>query len=826
MDNQDIEEFNNLKGVELSELRKTNSTLLGKLNTQDVELSNVFYSITPTELVPFVSWNNLYKVYRGFVPPTVEWLNKSPTVIVLKYVKNKEDKSYDDAMIDLTPNKDAILYFQHEVTIKIQFAPSDVFANLTDAIGVGIVGNSAEKDVVSSFDVLDQQVENYILKDLISNDDTFLNYLTLDESYQTKKTYLTIRFSQPGVKETFTFTITQQSDNGNYIRVKIKGSHGKSVIANFMSVISKLFTIYNSKEAEISAIYKTYGIEIDKPEKEVAKATKQPGGFSRRCPKNKRSLMTLDKQDALDLVDNQENRVMNLPDNGVNKYYTCANNDGYIYPGLTSGQDNDNGVPCCFKKPQVNVPNSRYSKFMSGDNTETSTRTPHILTGNKALGKLQQADLPDTLKRLFNSKLPSQKQSFIRYGVEQSPRSVILCIGKAQLIIEDEYSKNAMLAKQEMYDYSTKEISDMLEDEKAYIDPRKFGTLLGETDKVNIFMFDKNGILKPRYENGYYKRDNNFKSIIIYEQSNISDSQWEIVALVTGKNKQFLFDHDDPISIWLRDSLYLQTRSEMNGVLLPRVSGLHVFPKDWVLKGQMVDASGKTRIVQVQSPTNKILLFQTTPIQPLVCPEILVNRIEPYNTSDKALFKTFMGSVVGKEVDNEMIFILSGEVSISIPLETTEDVVVKSNRHAYIKNKRLSRYMMEYAKWMFAKYGDIANIDTFMEKRVKIVKEHVYRGVTKNFNENNNGLIENGKIIVDSAKTFGQVKFLLKMIILRTPKLFDKYKTMVQIPDYHMEITDFKKNLSISEGDVRDVRDYEFNIFKGSNILAEMIKQN
>jgi hypothetical protein len=826
MDNQEIETFNNLQGVPLSQLKKISSTILGKLDTPDLEISNVFYRITPTEAVPFVSWNNIYKVFRGFTPPSVEWLNLSPDFIVLKYSKSNDEEIYEDARIELSPTKSSILYFQYDFESKNQYNPTTIFENLGSAIGYSIVdGKYSEKDVVSTFDVPTQEVENYILKDLITNDQSFRKYLTIDESYQTKKSYLTIRYYAK--KVSFTFTVTQQSDNGAYLRIKIKGGHNKSEIEGFMSVLSKLLTIYNQEEKGISEIYKSYGINIEKRAIEVAKPDKQPSGFSRRCPKNKTASMNSTEEEALALVDDQANRVMTLPVNEVDKYYTCSSTSEFIYPGLTSSQNDDDGVPCCFKKPQVNVPDSRYEKFMSGDSTSKSKRTPHILSGNKSLGPDQQASIPDKLKLLFNGKLPSPKYSFMRYGVKQSPRSVISCISRTQIVVEDEYAEKPILAKQEMYNYSTNEIKSILLDESAYVDPRLFTTLLGEIDKLNIFMFDRNGIIKPCYENGYYKRDNDFKSIIIYEQpidKRGSESQWELIALVTGRDKQFVFEHDSEISVWLRDMLYKKTLTKVNGKNLPRVSGL---PVGLVCKGQMLDASGKTRIVEVISPKNQTFMFQTSPIQPLDCPDVRVSDIKPYTQAEETAFVELIGVGASERSGGFLRFDLSNGVSISIPVISNEEQnSTESRMRAYIKNKRLSRYMTEYVKWMFAKYGDPLDIDKFITDKVEVDIDYVYNGVTKNFNEDDNGIISNGKIMVDSEKTREQVKFIIEMIVLRTPSLLAKYKDMVQIPDYHLEITDFKKNLAVSASDNRDLQDYNFNVFKGVNILNYMTKQN
>jgi uncharacterized protein YxeA len=840
MDITDEEKFNNIEGVVLSGLQKLSSTLLAEIVTVDVELSNVFYNMQPTKLVPFMSWNNIYKIYRGFKPPSTDWLTESSAYISIKYVKtlgSVSDIQYGESKIEINPNTNKpILFFHHEVYEKVNYEQNIVFDILTDAIGFSI-GSSAEKDVVSLFDVPNQEIQYNIFKDLILTDPVFINYFTIDDSYQTKKKYLTIRFYPSGKQKSFTFTITQQTDNGMYLHVKIKGQHAQSVITNFTSVMSKIFKLYNDKKQGISDIYMSYGIDIRPAEVIKQKTGNQTTGFSRRCAKEKQPTRYDTEQDAIDVVGDKQGAVMKFPFNGVDKYYVCTKNPSFTYPGLTTPHENDTGVACCFKKKQVTDDKSQYSKYINGEGTTRSTITPHVLSGNKLLGPTQQAELPDKLKRLFDIKLPSRNHSFMRYGVELSPRSVIRCIGKALTINEDEYKETPVLAKQEMYDYSTKEIASIFENDDSYVDPRLMVTLLGETDDINIFMFDKNGMIKPRYRNGYYKRKNNYKSVIIYEQprDNGTYSQWEIMALVTGKNKQFIFDYDDDISVWLRDMLYRKTGTTVNNIMIPRFSGLPI-PTGWKIKSQMFDASGKTRILKCMSPENEEFVFQTSPLQPLNYPESIVNSIKPYGKNKQDKFITFAGTDgVVKIKNNIMTIEISNGVSLSIPLEIVvedpDDIqsptlpvndTRESSMRENIKYNRISRYIVEYAKWMFSKYGDKQNTNLFMEERVKIIDKYKYTELRKNFTESS-GVVVNGKLIADSVKTKKKIKFIIEMLVLRTPSIFDKYKTMIQVPGYHSTITDFRKNFSISAETTRDVYDYKYNVFYGKNTIDDML---
>ena len=832
MDDIDI---NNLVGIDLSELNKISSTLLAEIDTRDVDIGNVFYNIQPTKLVPFVSWNNISKIYRGFIPSVSDWVNISNKYISLKYLRNhpSQPEIYGDAGIEMnTQTNKNILYFHHDVN-KLQYDESIIVTNLTEAIGFDII-NTAEKDMISSFDVPDQEIHYYILKDLISNDSLFTNYLSVDESYQTKKSYLTLRFYPSDKEKSFTFTITQQSDNGLYLRVKIKGQHGKSVVEHFMSIMSKLLYLYNLKKQEITDIYLSYGVDINNDVVAEKISDKKLTGSSRRCPKQKQPTVHKTEISAMSVVNNNTERVMKLSTNGTDKYYTCSTNPDWIYPGLTTPHEDDLGIACCFKKKQVGDPTSQYSKYLKGDNTIKVTTTPHILSGNKAIGETQQADLPDTLKRLFNGKLPTHQHTFMRYGVDASPRSFILCIGKALTINEDVYQDTPFLAKQEMYDYSVNEIKSILTNQDTYIEPRMFLTLLGEIEKINIFMFGKSGILKPRYANGYYKKSNKYKSVIIYEQPGDkgSYSQWEIIALINGKDKQFLFDYDDPISVWLRGLLYIETKTKVNDRLLPMFSDLNLKP-NWIIKGHMIDSYGKTRVIKVMSPTNEEFVFYTTPIQPLNYPVIIVDKIAVYTTEKQQRLSECINNKETERVNNITTMVNETGVEIRVPMEeihidasVTKSSIMgeESYMRVFIKQKRISRYIIEYTKWMFAKYGDAQNVDKFIRDKMKVINNFTYTGIPKNFSEQS-GIVVDGKIASDSIKTMSQLKFILEMIVLRTPTMLNKYKSIVQIPGYYNTITDFNKTLAAQSGDERNIRDYNYNVFAGKNMINFIIKQ-
>ena len=148
--------------------------------------------------------------------------------------------------------------------------------------------NSIERDIQSSFNIMSQRLIQFVFLDLVTNDQLFYKYLSVDESYQTKKSFLTIRFYPTPPLKSFSFTLTTQftDDNKMYLRVKIKGNQTQAGIDELRNVISKLFTYYSNNENRIIEIYKQHGVKPPMAKVNQTKSNKTDGflkGQSRKC---------------------------------------------------------------------------------------------------------------------------------------------------------------------------------------------------------------------------------------------------------------------------------------------------------------------------------------------------------------------------------------------------------------------------------------------------------------------------------------------------------------------------------------------------------------
>ena len=78
----------------------------------------------------------------------------------------------------------------------------------------------------------------------------------------------------------------------------------------------------------------------------------------------------------------------------------------------------------------------------------------------------------------------------------------------------------AVYCKQEMYDYTTDEIINKINNNDEYFDPKLFIRILEIKYNCNIFIFTRNNkgqLILPRHIKGYYKIKNKNKSVFIYE---------------------------------------------------------------------------------------------------------------------------------------------------------------------------------------------------------------------------------------------------------------------------------------------------------------------
>jgi hypothetical protein len=843
--------------VPLSEITKSFSTYIYKIATSEPQLGNVFNMIKPTTDVPFVSWNNISKIHRDFNTSKARlsiqkqifdsfdfnkdnkidaydlenyWyfkgqdtsksridefiqthgtgnsvsfnefaisypiVHKAKDTILVKY-KKADGVGWGEATIQITGGNKVIIAFIIERT------PVDTVKEYFNAIGINLEYDT-EQNIVSQFNIPNQTITQYIFLDMILNDSLFIKYLSIDESYQTKKGFLTVRFhpTNKQASDFIVFTLTEQVSNTRYLRVKLKGYQTNDQINELRDVLSKLISHYNNNIEKISSIYSDLGIKIieDKRKKINTKDVNQLAGQSRQCQNYNRPIQYMTEALALDASETG-NTVMKFPKDGDNRvgyeqrFYACERGK---FPGLTkppADKSSDIGVPCCYTAKQDDRTNTKQSPleiYLHGYDiarNKNKITTPHVLGDTKPLKNNQQGKLPDMLNRKF-AKAILNTDALHRNGVDMEPKSLSKCISSAtkQMINLEDIGSKPHLARQEMYDYSMHEISEMILDDNIVMDGKLLVSLFEEVLGINIFIFNKDGIVIPRHSHGYFKRKNKYNSIMVYENMIGDKLQYDLISQVRRRETVASeFEFGSAMSNLLMEFFNSKVNITINGKETNRLTDFDI-PNGEIIIGQTFDAYGKTRVLQLTNTTTKeIRMIHTKPLQPYDIGEI---NIPSRNITDMNL-------------DYDVTY-------------TFDD---PSPLRMYIKAKRLARYLEDYIFWLFMKYK-YSDIDKFINDKIEVDTEYVYKGIQKKFNETS-GIMRNGKIIINDEDILKRIHFILSITRTRNNSKIVSYDSLNIIPVYFKNITDFRNNLSTDVNNFIDNESYAYGTYSGDNAV-------
>ena len=408
----------------------------------------------------------------------------------------------------------------------------------------------------------------------------------------------------------------------------------------------------------------------------------------------------------------------------------------------------------------------------------------------------------------------------------------------------------ATCCKQEMYDYSQKEILQIIKNPNIYFDPRFLTNLIEKYFHCKIVLFSRvttglqenkyegsnNTVLTlPRHIQAYYKTKENVPTILIYERLGRGNEQkdyprCELISYWNGENElTTLHDADSEVSRQMQ-VLYERVRGSYNlNCRIPQsIIPLGELKKIGVeLTHQKIDSYGKCRALMFNYNGCKGSLL-VTPLQPFLLPSfqtIIPPRLS-WKVAKELLEKLkidFDRVSRTKDLINAYSGII-GNTRFSLPfdptktkphdsLDTEEDLITHSQTgsklRSYIKDKRIARYMVEYARWLYSKFLSDNNLQdsteslgVFIEKQIIIDKEYIYRNVVKTFSINS-GLSQEGVIYVKSEETKKRLIYTLQLYALHHPEELKQYKSRASIYNYYMNVGDFERYRSqvILQGD-------------------------
>jgi len=567
-----------------------------------------------------------------------------------------------------------------------------------------------------------------------------------------------------------------------------------------------------------------------------------------------------------------------LNSDGKNQQYYVCNNPDYPFPSLQENKLNNSDdypfVPCCFKKDPSDKEGSFFRQYYKDEKpVKREKKQQELITTDKILESDQYGILPEELKKIFELIDPDTTYTYIRVGVHRNQSNFLNAVMVALddithiLQISDEDARENKLievrtelsdkkvcpaGKQNLFEADIDSISENLSNKRYYLDPRLYVQLLETYFSCNIFVFDKTKLILPKFTQAYFRRTmNNKPNIFIYENKGSESDhakypQCEIIVkwnVKKASDTQYLFTDTDKISKGIQQLSNLAMKSYNLGKTIDFVD----FPEDkFDITSQTIDSYGKTRRIEVKVKSGffgsvKYSVY-TDPIPPFMVKMSddkvhFVSVEDAYNLLDDVTSQTV--------IENKCVEINGkiGNVDVSIPVKESEKIsdleVVegihflpdvnktsnysKSDLSLFNRNKKYSRYIIEYVYWLFSNFlvkkgiDDVSKIsdkvlDKFGKKEFLIVPNFEYKNITKNFSYTSS-VMKDKKLVITDEDMEKRLLYLLRLEVRRNPSLLLSFHQRKSIERYYVDITDFDQHSNQI-------------ILQGDNVVEKWIQEN
>ena len=334
-----------------------------------------------------------------------------------------------------------------------------------------------------------------------------------------------------------------------YIHVNILQAESRNVINEFIPIFRLLMRYYLDDQQNIANIYETYlpgvkdQLDVLLTHRKRKTVTTETGilGLTKKKVinhKNKTKIKLLQELAPELFVLNYARRcqcplqpiiidpedreawaktrqIMPFPPNNPKWLIVCPD-DANPQPGVKLNHDLPNRdkypyIPCCFKHDQMSPGvDSRYRDYIEGKpiGKKSGAKAENKISTRKFLAPDRVALLPRSVGDLLK-RYSEEHVDIVRYGVIYTPNSLLHCACNAvddpnymKLVTDEEKEqyvtrvRQHMLAtilpsllKQELYDYSDEEITNMFANNEQFFDPSLFFRAIEETFGINIYVF-------------------------------------------------------------------------------------------------------------------------------------------------------------------------------------------------------------------------------------------------------------------------------------------------------------------------------------------------
>lgn len=339
-----------------------------------------------------------------------------------------------------------------------------------------------------------------------------------------------------------------------YLEILISQAESSKILNEFVEIFKILMYFYKSNATDLTALYydnvpqlfdnlpellKIKKVRTESKDVGIVQLTKKKvqgkkdnakikrlrelapdlfvKGYARKCQCALQPIIVTDEEMAAwkqQLVNGQQRQVMPFPKDNPQWNFVCPD-DKSPYPGLKLNDELSNKnvypyIPCCFKTDQLTADiRSTYQDYLSGVISNKEKYNPdNVKKTRKIVNPDKIGNLPTAVSAVLK-KYSEDVYDIVRYGVVNGPNSLLHCIctaindlrylsygweGRENYVIGIRNAitskTNPALLKQEMYDFTDKEIIDMLGDKNIFLDPMLFYRAVEEFFNINIYTFN------------------------------------------------------------------------------------------------------------------------------------------------------------------------------------------------------------------------------------------------------------------------------------------------------------------------------------------------
>lgn len=513
-----------------------------------------------SEHLPLVTTSNYYKVLKEF-PYAIEspeddltmflfikgirivvYFNGSYVSPEYKVTIPSEDKFAREYIQKLYGIRDFKL-IEKRTNLKVMLrSPKDVPFDFNRSVWADLIMNN---NIISNTLVIDEHVKASKL-----SSDIYMAWITEKEIVDAPLG--TVPF-EPQTEKTV-FYISEDSEYDvesavyfKSVRVKIFGVRSDDEGNTLIEDLSRALGLYISLAKSIANFYNqilSIKIRIVPKIHKVDKVRLKNIAGEMFLPKHTRGcqfLPTVVSADESKELERQGYHIMQFPkikEEGRQFYFSCIQHEEHIFPGLRVNKlinkDKFPLLPCCFRVDQK-TKKSKYREYYEGLTATTDGEgiQKYILT-DKILKFGQTGKLPDQIKLLFEA---LGEYDVVRQSAGFSSSSILNCIFQEirtpfvnlKEVARTRYISNARanlsrvrdsvlyISKQECWNYSLKQMREILADQDTHLDVSLFYSLIELVYDCRLVIFGKKDFVHPKYLSAWLRYETSSRIIIVYE---------------------------------------------------------------------------------------------------------------------------------------------------------------------------------------------------------------------------------------------------------------------------------------------------------------------